>query len=105
MGGISFVRSRTILVGALASVAAACILAGWYMTRGVFSSSRFDERVWLARLTEKSDSTCYRGGMAKDVALRVIRVGMSHEEVLARLGRPDSSNPKELLYLLGACSG
>jgi SmpA/OmlA family protein len=78
----------------------------WWIHRGVFTVSRFDPTVWFASQTNETDSTCYRGGMAADIKDRLLKPGMTYQEVERLLGKPDGhSTPKEYQYILGMCSG
>jgi len=77
----------------------------WWTHGGVFSTARFDQTQWLAKVPEQLDSTCYRGNMAYDIRDRVLRSGMAAQQVLGLLGRPDFHSPAEFRYVLGMCSG
>ncbi len=77
----------------------------WYVHEGVFSASTSDASAWLAVQTNKTESTCYRGGMANDVKNRLLAKGMSQLDVQNFLGVPDSHSSFEYQYVLGMCSG
>lgn len=78
----------------------------WWMSGGVFTISRFDPEAWYAPQTNITDSTCYRGGMAADIRDRLLKPGMTHQDVERLLGKPDGhTTPAEYQYILGMCSG
>jgi outer membrane protein assembly factor BamE (lipoprotein component of BamABCDE complex) len=86
-------------------VALAYLYYPFRMSDGVFSADEFDQNVWLAKVPDQLDSTCYRGSMATDIRERIISVGMSKQQVQAVLGNPDHDTPSESRYVLGMCSG
>ena len=71
----------------------------------VFSTREFNKSEWLAPVAEERASTCYRGGMAKDIQNNYLKPGMSKEDVIELLGKPDWSSDYEFRYFLGMCSG
>jgi hypothetical protein len=77
----------------------------WWSSKGVFSTSQFDPQVWYSKQTNESSTTCYRGSMAFDIRDNVLLKGMEKEQVLFKLGRPDSKRENEYQYTLGMCSG
>lgn len=82
------------------------IFAYWYMSSGVFSSESFDQTKWHAALTDESDATCYRGGMAKDIQNNLLSNAMTENDVVILLGKPSGHFTKqEYQYSLGMCSG
>jgi outer membrane protein assembly factor BamE (lipoprotein component of BamABCDE complex) len=92
-----------ILFGVLVGLVA---FAFWWMSSGVFTVDRFDNKTWSRLITNAEDSTCYRGGMASDIKKRLLKRGMSRADVERLLGQPDRvSNPREYQYILGMCSG
>lgn len=96
-----------VAIGTLLITAVAlAVFAYWWMSGGVFTTSRFNSTVWFAPQTNEIDSTCYRGGMAADIKDRLLTPGMTHQDVEQLLGKPDGhSMPGEYQYILGMCSG
>lgn len=78
----------------------------WWMSGGVFTVDHFNAKEWSRPISNKEESTCYRGGMARDIEKRYLKPGMSKADVERLLGKPDSTpNLRELRYTLGMCSG
>lgn len=77
----------------------------WWISSGVFSTSRFDASLWFAQQTRETDITCYRGGMVNDIKDRLLRPKISVTEVEQLLGQPDMKFSGEYRYVLGMCSG
>jgi hypothetical protein len=96
-----------VSVGVLSALVIAAMASGlWWMSRGVFTTDRFDEKAWLRPISDVEDSTCYRGGMARDIEKRVLKGGMTKADVERRLGNPERvPEPREYRYTLGMCSG
>ena len=77
----------------------------WLNNRLVFSTEEFDPTKWHGVTGHQIDTSCARGGMAKDIQKRIITPGMNRQEVEALLGQPDKKDPAEYVYFLGLCSG
>lgn len=77
----------------------------WLFKGGIFRISRFDAIEWRALQKKSDDFSCYRGGMANDIQMNVLRVGQTSNEVHGLLGRPDSVRDGVDGYFLGMCSG
>ena len=77
----------------------------FWVSYGTFSYQIFNKDTWLEPPTNKTDSTCYRGGMAMFIQTILLKKGMSKTEVMALLGKPDSDQPSQIEYTLGMCSG
>lgn len=93
---------RTLLVVVCCFVA----IVVWWMNYNVFGTSSFDSKVWFAHQTDKSDVTCYRGGMAEDIRESMLNPKMTHKDIENILGTPDGgATKKEYRYILGMCSG
>jgi len=111
--GLSVIRNvlltlKKILITFLAITGFLAILGGifvWWMTIGVFSHQSFDTKKWNIPLTQELDSTCYRGGMAKDIRDNLLKQGESKQFVENLLGKPDHIQENEYSYVLGMCSG
>lgn len=103
--------ARTLkIVGMIAIVIAGVIVAVfasfvWWSSTGVFSTSKFNSSAWFVPVTNNTETSCYRGGMARDIKNRLLKQGMSSSEVERLLGRPDSKSENEYRYVLGMCSG
>ena len=100
---------RAIVKYVLVSIAVIVLtmaFALWWMSSGVFATDRFKQKVWLRPIRETEDSTCYRGGMARDIEKRVLEAGITKADVERLLGAPDFvQEPREYRYTLGMCSG
>ena len=96
-----------VTLGALFTLLLAAICFGWWwMSGGVFRVDPFNPVAWSRPITDREDSTCYRGGMASDIEKRFLKPGMSRADVERLLGRPDHvPEPREYRYTLGMCSG
>lgn len=77
----------------------------WHASGDAFSSDDFDPATWRQSVPEKLETSCWRGGMARDIQRRIVRPGMSRADVIAALGTPDGQRPEEFSYVLGMCSG
>jgi hypothetical protein len=70
-----------------------------------FNDKRFSREVWLEHANSK-DPDNPRGRMASDLRRRILRDGMSKEQVIEFLGEPDfSADDNAYKYNLGAWSG
>jgi hypothetical protein len=88
----------------LTTMGVVCMLA-WCASGDAFSSDDFDPVRWRQKVPEKLETTCWRGGMARDIQRRIVRPGMARADVIAKLGTPDRQQPEEFSYVLGMCSG
>jgi outer membrane protein assembly factor BamE (lipoprotein component of BamABCDE complex) len=76
-----------------------------YFSLGGFSDFNrrpFDREVWFSSARTGFDD-CIRGAMAGDVQNRIIKKGMSKQDVLNKLGPPDSYHSDSIEYILGMC--
>ena len=96
---------RTIVT--IAAIAGICYgaIAAWRIYSYHFDDLGFDRTAWLKN-TGNHDSKNPRGQMAQDLRDRVLRKGMTKEEVSRLLGKPDwwggTPPPKDVLeYNLG----
>lgn len=99
---------KKVIISFLAFVGFLSILGGiftWWSTIGVFSHQSFDSKQWNIKLTQELDSSCYRGGMARDIRDNLLKQGQSKQYVKNLLGEPDSTRDNEYSYVLGMCSG
>jgi hypothetical protein len=85
----SRVRTLTVVCGSAAAVAVlwyAILAWPWIsaMLRNPFDDAAFNQQTWLTVPEE-------RGPMAQDVCGRIVKIGMSKEEVRFMLGPPDNS--------------
>jgi hypothetical protein len=77
-----------------------------------FRKSDFDQVQWRAApdrsypSESERESSCERGGMARDLQHRYLRPGTTREQVVALLGVPDGTLQEGCIeYSLGMCSG
>lgn len=99
----AFQIGLAILLGLLVS---SSLLVYWLLHVDPFGETRFDSAAWQKHVTDETDSTCYRGGMAHDIRDRLLKQGMFRSEVLELLGKADGySSENEYQYVLGMCSG
>lgn len=96
--------AKIILQFILGMVLALVFLFFWGSI-GVFSHQTFNKEEWLAPLTNETDSTCYRGGMAMYIKKFLLKNTMSKADVISLLGTPDSEELNQVEYTLGMCSG
>lgn len=70
------------------------------------SDEKFNKELWQGSITDKTSSTCYRGGMAKDIVKNSLSAELKKRDVISLLGNPDTDiGAGEILYILGMCSG
>lgn len=102
----TFWRILFVSLGTIAFFAIAFISwQYWLIKGGVFRTSSFDATEWKSLKVGTADSSCYRGGMVRDIQRNVLRVGLTREEVEQLLGAPDASRDSIHEYVLGMCSG
>ena len=107
MYALKIIKWILISIGAVFLVLLSLLIfAYWYMSSGVFSSDSFDKTKWHAAVTDASDATCYRGGMAKDIQNNLLSKAITESDVIILLGKPSGHFTKqEDQYSLGMCSG
>lgn len=104
------VRKMTVVMiklvaGLILLLFVAIMMFGWWASKGIFSTSKFDPVIWHTKQTNETEAGCYRGGMAFDIRDRILEPGMPKNKVSSILGAPDSSSDSEFQYGLGMCSG
>jgi hypothetical protein len=77
----------------------------WLYSGGIFRTSGFNEAAWKKLNLRTGDVSCYRGGMAADMRVNILRVGLPKSRVEALLGAPDIKRMHVYGYALGMCSG
>lgn len=85
-----------------------CALVSVTLVNGPYHSARFDSVKWQAGIPSDRNSTeCYeRAAMAEDLQRELRWRRPARDEVIAMLGKPDStSGTNQLSYDLGMCSG
>lgn len=89
----------------LVAFAGLIIYVRFYFFNNPFNDLRFDRNVWAA-YKDSSDPNNPRGQMYEDMTKKVLKKGMSKEEVVTLLGEPDFSKEKLIFkYNIGAWSG
>ena len=99
---IELIKVLGVITIAMSVLFGGCV---WWMSKGVFSTSKFDQKTWLAPVSDMESLHCYRGSMAFDIRDNIIKTGMSKDSVKSLLGDPPSSSENEYVYDLGSCSG
>lgn len=68
------------------------LIAAWSFAAEPEPSTAFDRTIWMQAGAE--ESTAARAPMLDDVTSNLLREGMTRDEVLAVLGRPDASSER-----------
>jgi len=78
------------------------VFFGWwgFKDRFMFGDEPFDTVQWMAA---KHPSECARGDMVHDIQRNLLFPGMQKSAVMARLGRPDWEEGRQIEYELGVC--
>lgn len=76
----------------------------YWVVIGPYGVEQFDRNIWFTKQTNKTDTYCFRGALANDVNYRLIREGMTKENIIEMLGKPDENEINHIEYNLGYCS-
>lgn len=80
------------------------VTINYWIVIGPYGVERFDRNVWFKKQTNETDTYCFRGTQANDVNYRLLREGMTRNEVIEILGKPDEDKKDNIEYNLGYCS-
>lgn len=102
-GVMRIIKLTCAALGVLAVVITIAFFSWWlFKDRIVFGHDRFDQVQWMTAAATL-DNTCHRGDMAYDLQQRLLRPGLSHDQVTMLLGRPEWEDPQQIEYDLGKC--
>lgn len=80
------------------------VFFGWWAMKDrlVFGDEEFDRVKWITA-APTAENRCYRGGMAFDLKQRVLARGVTRNQTMMLLGRPDWEDGNQTEYDLGHC--
>jgi hypothetical protein len=89
---------------AVFTVVLTIVFFGWWAMKDwlVFGGEDFDRVRW-ATAAPTPDEPCYRGSMAFDLKQRILPRGVSRQQTMMLLGRPDWEDESQTEYDLGHC--
>lgn len=67
-----FGLAAIVVLGVMVAMFASFV---WWSSTGVFSTANFDSAAWFAPVTNETEISCYRGGMA-----RILKIGCLSQE-------------------------
>ena len=97
--------TKTLLLGGTLLFAGFCGYVFFALTNNVYNDWWFDEAIWKnqPKTTSDRDNRMY---MSEDLQQRILKKGMTRQQIRALLGRPDAQdfaqNKKSLYYHLGS---